>query len=40
LPANKNQQAVDREQAIAKNPPWHNAKFKGAIFHAIGQEPI
>ena len=33
------QQAVDREQAIAKNNPWHAAKLKGANFRAIGQEP-
>lgn len=33
------QQAVEREQAIAKNNPWHAAKLKGASFRAIGQEP-
>lgn len=33
------QQAVDREQAIAKNDVWHAAKLNGASFRAIGQEP-
>lgn len=33
------QQAVKREQVIAKTNPWHAAKLKGASFRAIGQEP-
>lgn len=33
------QQAVKREQAIAKNDVWHAAKLKGVSFRAVGQEP-
>lgn len=35
----KYQQAMKREQTIAKNNVWHAAKFRGVSFRAIGQEP-
>jgi uncharacterized membrane protein len=31
--------AVAREQALAKNDVWHAAKLRGVAFRAVGQEP-